>query len=128
MRCCRMKKNIISVFILTGCLLFSCGQPAHYFKHWGLTQGTYYQITYESPKDIDYGEEIAQLLQSFSASLSTYLPTSLISRINQNDPDVVIDDYFRTVFNKSAEVNKASGGVFDITIAPIVNLWGFGFT
>jgi len=52
----------------------------------------------------------------------------LISRINQNDPDVVVDDYFRTVFNKSVEVHRISDGAFDITITPIVNLWGFGFT
>ena len=123
-----MKKNIIAVFVITGCLLFSCRQPVPYIRHDGLTQGTLYRITYESPKNVDYGEDIAQLLQDFSASLSTYNPASLISRINQNDPDAVVDDYFRTVFNKSAEVNKASGGVFDITIAPIVNLWGFGFT
>ena len=109
-------------------ILFSCSQPPKYIKHEGFTEGTYYKITYESPEGIDYEKEIVQLLHDFNASLSTYIPTSLISRINQNDPDVVLDDYFRTVFNKSAEVNKASEGVFDITIAPIVNLWGFGFT
>jgi thiamine biosynthesis lipoprotein len=68
------------------------------------------------------------LLYDFSASLSTYDPTSLISRINQNDTAALIDDFFRTVFNKSVEVNSASDGIFDITVAPLVNLWGFGFT
>jgi len=128
MRCCKVKKNIVPVFIIAGYLLSSCGQSTQYRTQRGLTEGTIYQITYESPKDVDYGEEITQLLHDFSASLSTYLPNSLISRINQNDATAVVDDYFRTVFNKSVEVNKASGGVFDITIAPIVNLWGFGFT
>ena len=94
----------------------------------GLTQGTYYTIIYDSPQGIDYEEEIKQLLYDFSYSLSTYNPNSLISRINQNDTTAVVDDYFRTVFNKSVEVHKASDGVFDITITPIVNLWGFGFT
>jgi len=94
----------------------------------GLTQGTYYTIIYESPQGIDYEAEIKQLLYDFSYSLSTYNPNSLISRINQNDTTAVVDDYFRTVFNKSIEVHKASDGVFDITITPIVNLWGFGFT
>jgi thiamine biosynthesis lipoprotein len=115
------------VLSLAGCLLFSCQQPS-YIRHAGYTQGTYYRVTYESPDGADYGQEIDQLLHDFSASLSTYLPTSLISRINQNDPTAVVDNYFRVVFNKAAEVNKASGGIFDITIAPIVNLWGFGFT
>ena len=114
------------ILALTG-LLFSCGQ-SQYIKHFGLTQGTIYEITYESPQGIDYEKEIRQLLYDFSYSLSTYIPTSLISRINQNDTTAFVDDYFRTVFNKSVEVNKASDGAFDITITPIVNLWGFGFT
>jgi len=80
------------------------------------------------PEGIDYEKEIVQLLRDFSASLSMYHPASLISRINQNDASAVVDDFFRTVFNKSVEVNKASDGVFDITVAPLVNLWGFGFT
>ena len=128
MLCYNMKKIMIPALVIAGLFLFSCGQPAHYLTHEGFTQGTYYRITYESPDSVSYEDEIVQLLQDFSASLSIYLPTSLISRINQNDSTAVVDDYFRTVFNKSAEVNKASEGVFDITIAPIVNLWGFGFT
>jgi len=107
--------------------LFSCGQP-EYLEHSGSTQGTYFTIKYESPNGVDYEKEINQLLYDFNTSLSTYLKTSLISRINQNDTTVVVDDFFRTVFNKAVEVYNASDGVFDITIAPIVNLWGFGFT
>ena len=123
-----MKIKFISVFFLscTGFILFSCSKP--YVKHHGFTQGTYYRITYESPQGVDYEDEIIELLRDFSASLSTYQPSSLISRINRNDTTAAVDDYFRVVFNKAAEVNRASDGVFDITIAPIVNLWGFGFT
>jgi Membrane-associated lipoprotein involved in thiamine biosynthesis len=121
-------KNGITILAFAGSMLFSCGQSAPYFKHVGFTQGTYYSITYDSPKGINYENEIAQLLYDFSASLSTYDPTSLISRINKNDTTAIIDDFFRTVFNKAAEVNLASDGLFDITISPIINLWGFGFT
>jgi thiamine biosynthesis lipoprotein len=108
--------------------MFSCGRPARYIKCQGATEGTYYRVTYESPKGVDYEKEIVQLLGDFNASLSTYMPNSLVSRINRNDATAKVDHYFRTVFDKAAEVNKASGGVFDITIAPVVNLWGFGFT
>ena len=123
----RCFKFLSSFFFVAG-LLFSCGQPAQYLRLGGYTQGTYYSITYESPQGIDYEEEIAKLLEDFSASLSTYIPTSLISRINHNDANAVVDDYFRTVFNKAVEINRASDGVLDITVAPLVNLWGFGFT
>jgi len=123
-----VRKNIVVALALAGSLLFSCRQSAPYLHHEGFTQGTIYKLTYESPDGVDYEKEIRQILYDFSYSLSTYNPSSLISRINQNDATAVVDDYFRTVFNKSAEVNKASDGVFDITITPIVNLWGFGFT
>jgi thiamine biosynthesis lipoprotein len=123
-----VKKIIILVIAFAGSWLFSCEKSAKYIRHEGFTQGTYYKVTYESPGGVDYEKEIVQLLHDFSASLSIYDPNSLISKINQNDPTVMVDDYFRTVFNKSAEIHRASDGVFDITIAPIVNLWGFGFT
>lgn len=123
-----MNKTIVLFLAIAGNLLFSCGQRATYYAHQGTTEGTYYKVTYESPKGINYEQDIIQLLHGFNESLSAYLPNSLISRINQNDPTVVVDHYFQQVFNKATEINKASGGVFDITIAPIVNLWGFGFT
>jgi len=123
-----VKRNIILLVITAGCLLFSCRQPVKYIKHAGITQGTLYEVTYEMPEGVDYEKEIVQLLKDFSASLSIYHPASLISRINKNDTSAIVDDYFRTVFNKSVEVNKASDGAFDITVAPLVNLWGFGFT
>ncbi|HBY54266.1 MAG TPA: thiamine biosynthesis protein ApbE, partial [Marinilabiliales bacterium] len=59
-------------------------------------------------------------------SLSIYDSTSIISRINDNDPTVEADDWFVTVFNKSAEVSAISGGAFDITVGPVVKAWGFG--
>ncbi|MDR1154044.1 MAG: FAD:protein FMN transferase [Bacteroidales bacterium] len=124
-----MKKVVILiVVVLVGSLFFLFGHRGKYFTHVGFTEGTIYKIVYESPKKNNYEKEIVQLLHDFNASLSTYISNSLISRINQNDSTAVVDDYFRIVFDKSVEINKASGGIFDITIAPIVNLWGFGFT
>jgi len=123
-----MKKVIIPALVIAGFFLFSCKQ-SEFIRHEGFTQGTIYIIKYEIPtKGVNYETEIVQLLHDFSASLSIYQPTSLISRINQNDTTAVVDDYFRTVFNKATEVNKASDGAFDITVAPLVNFWGFGFT
>ena len=124
MRCFRF----FAIWLVSTRIFFSCGQAVPYFEHGGYTQGTFYQVKYQSPQGVDYKDEIAKILHDFSASLSTYDPGSLISRINHNDTNAVIDDYFHTVFNKAIEVYRASDGVFDITIAPIVNLWGFGFT
>ena len=125
MRCFKFLKITVTV-ILAG-IIFSCAQSP-YFRHEGATQGTYYVVVYQSPEGVDYEKEIIQLLYDFSESLSIYNPNSLISRINKNDTTAVVDRYFRTVFNKAAEVHIASDGAFDITISPLVNFWGFGFT
>ena len=47
--------------------------------------------------------------------------------MNNCDTSVVANRYFRHVFTKAMEVSEATGGAFDITVAPLVNLWGFGF-
>jgi len=94
----------------------------------GFTQGTTYHITYRSPDSADYQKEIEQVLADFDRSLSTYLPSSIISRINRDEENVETDVYFQTCFRASREVFDQTGGLFDITVAPIVNAWGFGFT
>ncbi|MEA3461141.1 MAG: FAD:protein FMN transferase, partial [Bacteroidota bacterium] len=45
---------------------------------------------------------------------------------NRNEPGVRTDSMFRTVFRESSRVYQISGGAFDITLAPLINAWGFG--
>ena len=54
-----------------------------------------------------------------------FSPTSLVSRVNSGECDSV-DSYFIDVFNLSQTVSQASSGRFDPTVAPLVDLWGFG--
>lgn len=86
---------------------------------------TFYHIQYAD--SIDYHKEIKQLFAEFDGSLSMFNDTSVISRMNQNDSDVIANHYVRTVFEKALEVSNRTNGAFDITVAPLVNLWGFGF-
>jgi thiamine biosynthesis lipoprotein len=112
-------------------IICSCNQndrSGYYITLTGPTEGTSYHITYQSSDSIDYQGEIDSLLRSFDLSLSTYEPSSIISRINRDEPDVPLSDYFVHCFNASGEIFNASGGAFDITVAPVVNAWGFGFT
>jgi thiamine biosynthesis lipoprotein len=102
--------------------------PGYYIALNGQTQGTTYHIIYESKDSTDYQSEIDSLLREFDLSLSTYEPGSIISRINRDEQDVELSDYFIQCFNASRQVFEASGGAFDITVAPVVNAWGFGFT
>ncbi|MBN1414889.1 MAG: FAD:protein FMN transferase [Bacteroidales bacterium] len=128
-----MKNNIIRglilAFVVVAVLFITLkSSRGQYNKIAGLTQGTSYHITYQSRQGKNLQHEVDSLLADVDRSLSIYLPSSVISRINQNDPDVEADEKFITIFEKSVEVNRISGGAFDITVAPLVNAWGFGFT
>lgn len=101
-------------------------KKSEYTKFSGFAQGTTYNITYENSTNQDYSEAIDSLLKAFDKSCSMYDSTSIISRINNNDPTVEADDWFIEVFKKSAEVSALSGGALDITVGPVVHAWGFG--
>ena len=110
-------------------LLFAttaCNQKSQYISNEGLIYGTIYHVTYESPKGKDLQEGMEQAMNEVNHSLSTFDSTSTISKVNQNI-DTELDPYFLTVFNRAKEVSKITNGAFDITVAPMVNVWGFGF-
>lgn len=92
----------------------------------GHAQGTTYHIVYYDQQERNFKEEIEHILKDFDASLSTYIPTSIISKINTNQPNVKVDTYFITCFKKAKEIWKATQGAFDPTVYPLVNAWGFG--
>lgn len=121
-----MKKIIPLLIILFS--LFSCqnNNEAKYYKINGFAQGTTYSVIYKGNND--YRLEIDSILKAFDESLSTYKENSIISRINKNDTAIKTDKLFRVFFEKSEEIWQKTNGDFDITVSPIVNIWGFGFT
>lgn len=123
-----MKTRLILFTSLLLAVISGCQNRKNYpyLQISGFAQGTTYHITYENNIDKNYAFAIDSILKAFDKSLSSYDSTSIISRINQNDPKVEVDDLFSTVFNKSREVFEISNGAFDITIGPVVNAWGFG--
>jgi FAD:protein FMN transferase len=120
-----MKRKIFlfSVMQITALLLFSQVNP---IKINGRTQGTTYSITYFDKKQRNFQTDIDKLLSDFSSSLSSYDSTSVLSRVNRNDPDVSIDNYFKVCFDRSMEISQNTDGAFDITVGPLVRAWGFG--
>lgn len=94
----------------------------------GSAQGTYYSITYCSASNENLQPAVDSLFRQFDRSVSAYLPNSLLSRLNNNDTTATADRIFETVFKKAMEVSTASNGAFDITVGPLVNTWGFGFS
>lgn len=96
-----------------------------YHRNEGMIFNTIYHFTYEARED--YQSQIEAELQRFDASLSPFNPSSIISRFNRNDTAVVADAWFETVFARSKEVWRDTGGAFDPTVSPLINAWGFGF-
>ncbi len=95
-----------------------------YYCNTGQVFGTYYTIRYEAEQDLE--KEILARLQAFDGSMSTFNDTSIISRINRNE-EVQLDKYFLDMYNTATKVSELTHGAFDITVAPLVNAWGFGF-
>ena len=90
----------------------------------GLIFGTIYHITYQHDRNLK--AEIETTLHRFDGSLSPFNDTATITRINRNEA-VVPDTFFTNVFRRSMEISEETDGAFDITVAPLVNAWGFGF-
>jgi thiamine biosynthesis lipoprotein len=108
-------------------VLFSCENTTQHYKTIdGFALGTTYHIIYRDVEDRNFQPAIDSLLEVFCKSLSIYDSTSIIAKVNRNEP-VEIDDFFVTVFNRSREIYDASDGVFDISASPLFNAWGFGF-
>ena len=98
------------------------------YKFSGAAQGTYYAITYCADNNENLQPAVDSLLKQFDRSVSAYLTASIISRLNNNDTTATADQIYETVFKKSMEVSEATDGAFDITVGPLVNAWGFGFS
>lgn len=93
----------------------------------GNAQGSTYQIKYVSENGQNYEQEIKQILKDIDASMSTWVPTSLISKVNDSENWVEVDDMFMDVLTRSIEIAEESNGDFDPTVGPLVRLWGFWF-
>lgn len=112
--------------------LFSVVRAFCQFNHTylmeGFAQGTTYHITYidSTYKFIRLQEEVDSILNDFDNSVSTYNPSSIISRINSNQTPVQLDFYFTRCFSEGKKIWQETNGAFDPTVYPLVNSWGFG--
>lgn len=118
-----MNKRVL-VFIFCSVLLFGgCGQKS-YKSMEGSIYGTYYRILYLNDQDLS--NEIRQEMERVNTSLSMFNKNSVVSRLNRNEIDEV-DSLFERLFVTARQINRNTSGAFDITVAPLVNAWGFGY-
>lgn len=99
-------------------------QSVPYQTNSGLIFGTSYNLKYQCDSNLVKG--IEEELKRVDNSLSTFNEKSIITAVNQNK-EVVLNDMFLSVYKKAMEVSENTDGAFDITVAPLVNAWGFGF-
>lgn len=90
----------------------------------GMIFGTFYSVTYQHDRDLR--KEIEAELMKVDKSLSPFNKQSIITAINNNQP-TMLDQMFLNVYDLAHQISEDTDGAFDITVAPLVNAWGFGF-
>ena len=121
-------KYCYSSFIVSIFLVFSACHKEVVMQDYNLNGaifGTTYKIIYLNGSS-NYQKSIDSLFLKMNTSLSTYIPTSAISKINNGAKTLVIDDFFAEVFKKSKRIFEETDGFFDPTVGNLVNAWGFG--
>ena len=113
------------VFLIVGTVFIVRQQRSTPYQHdKGQVFGTFYHITYQN--DTSLNNDILAELAKVDSALSMFNDKSIISRINRGE-DVKTNEMFDTVFNLAENIADNTNGAFDITVAPLVNAWGFGF-
>ena len=112
-------------FLVIGTVIIVSRQQSTPYQHdRGMVFGTVYHITYQSSKSLQ--KDIEAELAKVDASLSPFNERSIITAVNENR-DTVVNKMFSDVFALAMKISDSTNGAFDITVAPLVNAWGFGF-
>lgn len=114
--------NIPLLIALLSTGLVSCREEG-YRKTAGAVWGTAYNITYRADRGLD--DSVRLEMRRVELSLSAFCDSSVVSRVNRGELSEV-DSAFAEVFAEAKRVAAASGGAFDPTVWPLVDLWGFG--
>lgn len=116
-------KVLFLLFLIVASVLIIKNEPPYHTDR-GFIFGTYYNICYKSKNNLQ--QKIDSTLKSVDNSLSPFNKHSVITAINENR-DTLVDAQFTDVFNLAQIIAETTDGAFDITVAPLVNAWGFGF-
>lgn len=120
-----LNKSFISIVFL---ICLTSFRPVEWNRYTitGKAQGTTYSIVYYGKDSIITKKKIDEKLMELDSSLSLYKRDSKINQFNNSEKGIVLDDHLFTVIKKALLINKDTDGLFDITIYPLVEAWGFG--
>lgn len=119
--------KFVGLFLVVAGFVFclgGCRKEMRYYEVKGRLH-TPYQIKFQYTQPLD--REIDEQLKYFYYLFNAFDSTSMISRINRNEV-VEVDTLFAAVFKEALKVSEQTEGAYDITSAPLINLWGFGFS
>lgn len=117
-----MKK--IGIFCMAALLFISCSD-LRFHKFEGSALGTYYAITYKGKENPSLPSGVDSILNDINNTFSIFNPSSIISKVNNNQ-EVILNNDFIEVFRLAQQIGKETDGALEMTIGPLVNLWGFG--
>lgn len=118
-------KQIAVVFnILLAMLIVGCTPRKEFREMVCYELHTPYSVKYEASQNLE--NEIRQVMRDYYKAINPFDSTSIIAHVNRNE-EVVIDSIFAMVFNTAIQVAEATDGALDVTCAPYINAWGFGF-
>lgn len=119
-----MKRPGYLVIFTIAILLVGCSQHNQYREMVCYELHTPYSVKYEANET--YDSEIREIMQNYYHAINPFDSTSIISHVNRNE-EIVLDSIFVKVFNTAMVVAEATNGALDVTCAPYINAWGFGF-
>jgi thiamine biosynthesis lipoprotein len=131
LRALAMKNWLTGVALSATLLLTGCGPEQ--VDLMGKTMGTSYSIRYvtgeDTPSAREMQAEIDKRLEQVNDQMSTYRPDSELSRFNANrdiDRPFPVSPATAEVVREALRINRVTDGALDVTVGPLVNLWGFG--
>jgi len=117
---------LVGAVIFLVSVLHSGDEQLQEFKINGYAQGTSYSITYYAKNEWVKKSNIDSIIQIIDQSMSLYKPNSLINKFNESTSGMLVDFHFMEVYKRAHSIFKDTKGKFDVTVAPLVQLWGFG--
>ncbi len=123
-----MLKKIVKIYVLAAIAVVGvcCSIPNTYSTAEGVMMGTTMSIIadFERSRAGELYNSIIELDSEMKASMSIYDSTSLLSRINRNETDTA-DKHIIYNLRLADSISRLSGGAYDVTVKPLVDLWGF---
>ncbi|MBP1672607.1 MAG: ApbE family protein [Bacteroidetes bacterium] len=117
-----LKSNLIFFAFIT--LLSSCKNEQTY-NFQGTGFGSYYSITYVGKENHKLQQQVDSIIADLNHQLSLFDTTSILYRINQGENLPYTEDMIK-MFEISQKIASNTNGAYDITVTPLINLWGFG--